>query len=301
VNYAPFVSVFFGLKQMTFRRTLLALAFASSFLVAGCAALPSLSDDIACPADSSCTVIQPDASADASFYDVGPGNEAGGPPTLARASLCEGSCAPDDVKACLLDGGFGDAGYQSCHVVLGVNQKTDTACGKSGQGGEGASCTSGGDCAPSYECVGTGTCRHYCCDESACGALGNYNNKYFCDIATEHAASGAVVPVCNAVAPCQLFSDTCGTGQTCTIVEIDTTTDAGPTTNYVATCDALGEAKTDDSCETQHCGPGLACIGPIGQRTCQELCDSQHPCPSSLTCKMSSQALAQYKVGVCSM
>ena len=45
---------------MTFRRTLLPLSFVSSFLVAGCAALPNVADDIACPADSSCTVIQPD-------------------------------------------------------------------------------------------------------------------------------------------------------------------------------------------------------------------------------------------------
>ncbi len=284
---------------MTFRRTLLALLFGS----AGCAALPSAADDITCPADASCTIIQPDASADGSVYDVGFGSEAGTPPTLSRASLCSGNCSPDDVKACLVvDGGVSDAGTLACRVGLGVNQKTETDCSKSGQGDEGASCTSGADCQPGYECVGTGTCRRYCCDESTCGALSNNYDTYFCDIASEHASTGAIVPVCNAVTKCSLFTDSCGMGQACTIVEIDNTTaDAGPTTNYVATCAALGDAKIDDSCETQHCGLGLACIGPIGQRTCQELCDSQHPCPQSLTCKTNSQALAQFKVGVCGL
>lgn len=289
------VSVFLD-AHMTFRRTLLALLFGS----VGCAALPNVADDIACPVDSSCTIIQPDASADGSFYDVGYGIDAGGPPMLSRASLCIGNCSPDDPKACLVDGGVGDAGPQACRVVLGVNQQTDTDCTKSGQGTEGASCTSGTDCAAGYECVGTGTCRRYCCEESTCGALSTQYQQYFCDIAQEHASTGAVVPVCNAVTKCQLFTDSCAMGQACTIVEIDSTTaDAGPTTSYVATCAGLGEAKIDESCETEHCGFGLACIGPIGQRTCQELCDSQHPCPQSLSCKTNSQALNQFKVGVC--
>lgn len=282
---------------MTFRRTLLALLFGS----VGCAALPNSADDIACPADSSCTIIQPDASADGSFFDVGYGMDAGQPAPLARASLCTGSCSPDDPKACYGDAGSGDGGPEGCRVVLGVNQHTETDCSKSGQGISGASCTSGGDCAAGYECVGTGTCRRYCCDESTCGALSNNYDTYFCDIASEHASTGAVVPVCNAVTKCSLFTDSCGMNQACTIVEIDATADAGPTTNYVATCAGLGEAKINESCETEHCGLGLACIGPIGQRTCQELCDSQHPCPQSLTCKTNSQALAQFKVGVCGL
>ena len=288
------VSVFLD-AQMTFRKALLALLFGS----AGCAALPNVADDICPVGDPSCTVVQPDASADASFGDVTYGIDAGTPAILSRASLCTGSCSPDDPKACIGDGGGGDAGLEGCRVVLGVNQKTDSDCSKAGQGTEGASCTSGGDCAPGYECVGTGTCRRYCCDESACGELSNSYETYFCDVAQEHASSGAIVPVCNAVTKCQLFTDSCAMGQACTIVEIDSATDAGTTTSYVATCAALGDAKMDDSCETQHCGLGLACIGPIGQRTCQELCDSQHPCPQSLTCKTSSQALSQFKVGVC--
>jgi hypothetical protein len=289
------VSVFLD-ARMTFRKALLALVFGS----VGCAALPMSADDIACPTDSSCNIIQPDGSTDASFPDAAPPPLDAGSMPLSRASLCTGTCSPDDPKACAEDGGAGDGGYQACHVVLGVNQQTDTDCTKAGQGIEGASCTSGGDCAPGYECVGTGTCRRYCCDESTCGALSTQYDTYFCDVAQEHASTGAVVPVCNAVTKCQLFTDSCGMGQACTIVEIDSmNVDAGPTTNYVATCAGLGDAKIDDSCETQHCGLGLACIGPVGQRTCQELCDSQHPCPQSLSCKTSSQALAQFKVGVC--
>jgi hypothetical protein len=291
------VSVFF---HMTFRRIAL-VALALALGTAGCAALPSVSDDILCSPDANCAIIQPDASADATFYDVGVGTE-GGTPQQARASLCSGACSPDDAKSCLVDGGVGDAGYEACHVVLGVNQQTATACGKSGTGTEGASCTAGSDCAPGYECVGTGTCRRYCCDDNTCADLtaSNQYDTFFCDVANEHASTGAVVPVCNAVVPCALFTDACPSNQACTIVEIDSTTqDAGATTSYIATCAGLGEAKIGASCETTHCGAGLACIGAVGSRTCQELCDSQHPCPTNLSCKMNSQALQKYKVGVC--
>ena len=119
-------------------------------------------------------------------------------------------------------------------------------------------------------------------------------DTYFCDVAQERASSGAKVPVCNVVVHCSpLKGDQCGANEACTVVEINNGN------NFVATCDALGTSKLGDSCETSHCADGFACIGAIGQRTCQELCDQQNPCPSNATCNMKSQALMQYGVGIC--
>ena len=217
-------------------------------------------------------------------------------------ALCGGKCSPDNALSCA--GDAGDASGESCRIVLGAGQQTEATCSKAGAGGDGASCTSGADCAAGYECVGTGTCRHYCCDDIECSKLTQANQNYetyFCDVESEHASSGAVVPVCNVVQHCALFGDQCNAGEACTIVEISSNLagDGGLNVGLVATCDATGDAKLNDSCETAHCASGLACLGPVGQRTCQQLCDTQHPCPTNTSCNTKSQALMQYKVGIC--
>lgn len=290
------VSVFLG-SIMTFRRT--TLVAVALFAVVGCAALPNGADDISCLSmpDASC-VYQPDGGTDVTFVDGSIPTDVGVAAPPARGGLCAGSCSPDDRTACTTDGGA-DAATESCRVVLGAGQQTEATCSKAGPGGDGASCTSGADCQPGFECVGTGTCRAYCCDDSVCSKMTLENQNYetfFCDVASEHASSGAIVPVCNVVQHCALFTDQCNAGEACTIVEINSGS------SLVATCDAIGDAKLGESCETAHCGAGFACIGTIGQRTCQQLCDSQHPCPTNSansTCNMKSQALMTYKVGVC--
>jgi hypothetical protein len=265
-------------------------------LSAGCAALPNVAgDDITCTVDA-CAILQPDGSADAYFGDAfGPTTD-GGPVPASRAGLCVGDCSPDDPLACVGDAGVDAAPTQSCRIILGAGQKTTSTCGKSGTGGEGASCNSGTDCAPGYECVGTGTCRHYCCDDTTCNkelADASPYDTFFCDIANEHQSSGAVVPVCNVVVHCALFTDSCPANETCTIVEVNNNS------SLVATCAATGTAGVNESCETTHCAQGLACIGAVGLRTCQQLCDQSHPCPSSSTCNTKSQALMNLKVGIC--
>ena len=290
---------------MTSRRLASAGLFALTLGAVGCAVLPdSLGNTCGIKAsttgddDAGCGFVPTgDAASDggAVAWDGG-GDQVGSAP-LARKSLCGDGCNPDNALACVADGG--DAATESCRVVLGAGQQTSSECVKSGQGLDGASCTSGADCAPGFECVGTGQCRHYCCDDTACSALTNTTyNTYYCDLASEHASPGAVVPACEVVKDCQLFGmDQCGAGQACTIVEIE----GGK--SFVATCADVGEGALGDSCETQHCGSGLACIGAIGQRTCQQLCNGQHPCPANSSepyCNTKSPALAQFDgVGVC--
>lgn len=298
---------------MTFRRLVSIALLVGGTGGAGCAALP---DSASGPCLNSTRngecgqLIQSDAGSDGAAldWDASGSADAGVATPLTRSALCGGACEPDEPLACVDDAGVdagadddaGDMGLESCRVVLGANQQTSTACGNAGQNTDGQSCNSGADCAPGFECVGTGTCRHYCCHDDACTTLtkdsGGYST-YFCDLATEHAASGAVVPVCSQVYKCTPFVTQCPTDQTCTIVEIDGGSD------YVATCDASGEGQAGDQCETQHCAANYACIGNIGSRTCQQLCDSVHKCSgTAATCNMQSPALAQFNgtVGVCS-
>lgn len=280
---------------MTFRKSLCAALFVAA---SGCAVLPRAADDTSCLGigDAGC-VAQGDASSGDGYtnsLDGGYGDVGAVPGAGARLSLCQGTttCAPDSADSC--NGDAGDASNEACRVALGTNQQTTTMCVASGTGGDGASCTSGVDCAAGFECVGNGTCRHYCCYDSACTAMSTSYETYFCDVATEKSATGAKVPVCMVVEPCQpLGTDTCGSGQTCTVVEID------DSTRLVATCDVMGKGVLGESCELGQCAAGFACIGATGQRTCQELCNTQHPCSGMLNCNTKSQALSAFNVGIC--
>jgi hypothetical protein len=175
--------------------------------------------------------------------------------------------------------------------------QTAPVCLSAGPGGDGALCSVASDCAAGFECVGNGTCRHYCCDDGPCTTMTNASTNgttYFCDVATENGAPTAKVPACLVVVPCMpLMSNTCYSTETCTIVEIDSSA------SLVATCDTAGTGVLGDSCETEQCAAGFACIGATGQRTCQQLCNAQHPCSGSMNCNMQSEALASFKVGVC--
>ena len=291
---------------MTFR----SVAFAAlAWAVVGCAVLPAaMNDDCASRAnggaEGGCGLISGTDGGGADGYAVPWGDaslDAGAPAVLARASLCAGDCSPDDPLACAGDAGA-DADVpvtESCRVILGVNHSSSAACATAGQGLDGVSCTQGSDCAPGYECVGNGTCRHYCCDDSACTTLSSTTyDTYFCDIASEHPSSGAIVPVCQIANDCQLLSgtDACGAGQGCTLVEIDNGN------SFIRTCADLGDAKQGQSCETTHCAKNLACWGAMGERTCQQLCDDQNPCAlnsATPNCNKSAPQLAKMGVGIC--
>jgi hypothetical protein len=275
---------------MTFTRTLTTLLFASAL---GCAAIPFAGDDIAeCP-DGSCTVPSSDAGIDSLFngYDSGLGDGAVAAP---RASLCGTQCNPDIATACMSTSDAGpvvdDAAIDSCRMVA-AGQAT---CVAAGTGDDGASCMSGADCAPGFECVGAGVCRHYCCTEDTCAALtASSNSTYFCDVAIEKGGySQLKVPVCAAAVACDLLSDNsyCPSGTTCTIVE----TEQNTSLKFIATCDTIGKGVNGDSCETAQCAAGFACIGQIGSRTCQQLCNASNPCGGSATCNITLNM-----VGIC--
>ncbi len=285
-----------GPFTMTFRRSMLTAAL---LCCVGCAVLP-LEATLECPNDASC------GSADAGVPDGyttgldGGYGDAMTPAANARSSLCvQKPCNPSDNTSCnaTVDGGVdaGDAAVEACHMVL-EDQQAAAMCLNAGTGTDGASCTTSTECAAGFECVGKGTCRHYCCSDDPCTTMTNETTTaYFCDVATETAAPYLKVPVCFVQAPCMpLAPNQCYaySGETCTVVEVN------GSMSLIATCDTVGTGGLGDSCETEQCQAGFACIGATGQRACVQLCNAGHNCSGSMTCQ-ASQALMPFNVGYC--
>ena len=226
----------------------------------------------------------------------------------AASKLCEAHggkslCSPDLSKAsdlsysCGGDAGSGDGGGTSvdgiaCRVVLDANSSSSApVCGKAGVGEDGAACTTGGDCRAGFECVGNpGRCRHYCCDSALCATLDTMGKSYFCDVQAETESASVKVPVCQVVQPCELLRDKCAVGMTCALVE---------PSDGVTSCVSVGPAAVGQSCDVTHCAANLSCLGLVGSRTCQQLCDSSHLCPKGLSCVAKWQSLKQLGVGLC--
>ena len=244
------------------------------------------------------------------FYDGGGNGEGGctgcydaglGDATKLRGNpLCNATvfsmCFPDDEKpTCSVSDGGADAGYST--VACRVDPKfSEPMCESMPQApkNEGDSCTNANDCGAGFECVGSPSrCRHFCCDSVTCTAYSKYNaNKpYFCDIQPLASASSQMVPVCQPVAPCNLQTQDCGSGQTCAIVESNGA--------FTTSCVAVGPGKVGDACGSQHCGLNLQCIG-APMPTCHQLCDPKSPqCPNGTTCFHQWPVLDQQGVGVC--
>jgi hypothetical protein len=94
------------------------------------------------------------------------------------------------------------------------------------------------------------------------------------------------------IEPCQLLTPyACAPGETCSVVDA----------NGTAGCIAIGPGVVGDPCDAQHCGDGLACLGPVGQRTCWKLCHTDNPadCASGQTCKTGGALFPDPAVGVC--
>lgn len=277
--------------------------------LSGCAVLPGAADDTLC-----LNCASPDAAGDASFIDGGGLGDGGMGPAATRSGLCLGSCnpknskdtpdnplacAPTDAGTASYDAGSnGGGGDLACRVVQTANDPAVVACESTGSHGDGASCNTGADCAPGYECVGTpGACHHYCCDDTVCTALGVYLNqsgRYFCDVQAETASPDTKVPVCMLAQPCDLLQNMCGDGMTCTLVD--------PSKSDTTSCVSVGTAKEGDSCEIEHCGANMVCLGAIGSRTCHLLCspsDPSHSCASGQTCFTQWPSLQKLNVGLC--
>ncbi len=271
--------------------------------LAGCAVIPISGDDNIC-----LNCATPDASDVALLgTDSGPLDAGTMVPSGTRGSLCIGSCnpkyssdTPDNPNACTVDGGTYLDGSTNgadlaCRVILPPNSNEAVKCVQAGSHGDGASCNSGADCAPGYECVGapTGMCRHYCCSETYCANMTNSSttNKYFCDVQPETASPSVLVPVCMVAQPCNLLQNGCGDGMTCTLVD--------PLNSDLTSCVAIGTAQVGESCEIEHCAADMICVGPYGQRTCRQLCNSTHLCSYPQQCDGQWSQLAKFNVGIC--
>jgi hypothetical protein len=231
--------------------------------------------------------------------DAGASAYVGSP--LCNFSNALSTCNPDEgltAQSCptapVSDAGATDAqappeSYR-CSVDVKANV-TSQDCTPAGRGVDGDACQHGSDCAAGFECVGSGVCRHYCCDYTECDKLGKLT---FCDVQTMTSGTTADtrVPVCMPVMSCKLLlAGYCDQGETCAPVRSDGTT----------SCVAIGPQKVGDPCDRDHCDKDLACLGAPGNRTCYQLChtDSTGECPAGKKCKTSSAEFLDPTIGVC--
>jgi hypothetical protein len=253
------------------------------------------------------TMIQPfapDAALDAGVAEEAmeePAPSSG--PALALpyqgSSLCNASretgCYPDDViSSCYLPpnnasaAATADGGIEptpACHVLSGGVVPRPT-CEQSTVGGMYAStCAHPTECSPGYECVEGGTCRHYCCaGNSAC------SEGLFCDVQPVADSPGTLVPVCLPQIPCVLLNDaTCAPDEQCSVVR----------DNGATSCVAVGMAQAGESCEQEHCARGLVCLGPLGSRRCEQLCNTLKPSCDGGACIGTLPLFPNPTVGVC--
>jgi hypothetical protein len=245
--------------------------------------------------------VTPGAGLDASegSYEAGAVNAYQGSP-LCNASSSKG-CYPDDpasaqtcniaVDAGVHDGEDAGTPY-ACHVSPSANTAVGPVqvCIAAGTGHDGDACTSGGDCAAGFECVGQGTCRHYCCDPTACDGA-----QSFCDIQTilDAPIPDTRVPVCMPVSRCTLLNDDyCAANETCAVVKASDGT---------TSCVPIGPQLVGQECETDHCAADLVCLGPLGSRTCYQLCETSAPsvCQPGQSCVGSAPEFQDPSVGIC--
>jgi hypothetical protein len=223
------------------------------------------------------------------------------------------SCDPDvpvTAVSCNLapDGGAFDpsSGYSNatlaCRVEPATSVATDglgiaTTCSVSGAGMAGTTCKEPTDCAAGFDCVGEGSCRHYCCaGNSQC------SSSDFCDVQALASAATTKVPVCMPIEMpgCDLLSSlsdpptgavACPAGKTCAIVREDGTTG----------CVDIGPQGAGESCDRAHCEAGLACLGALNARKCYALCDAtkSSTCTAPMMCQGGLPLFQDPSVGVC--
>jgi hypothetical protein len=253
--------------------------------------------------------------AGAVFADSGPEAQTIAP-TLQGSPLCNapltGSCYPDDpstAMACGLapDGGAYNAaaGYDNvalaCRVVAttpdAMGNAQAPACAPAGNAGDGSWCKTSNECQAGFDCVGAGTCQHYCCSgNTECGpelpvAIANE----FCDIQATTQATGVEIPVCMPIHPaggCKLLGPSaCASTETCSVVRDDGST----------SCVSVGGAKAGQACDKDHCASSLVCLGTLGQRTCYQLCETSTStqCSATQQCKGGLPLFPDPTIGIC--
>lgn len=242
-----------------------------------------------------------DAALGASAESDGTAGPTGSPlcgaltPAAAATATCDPD-APTTAKACGVapDAQPGDTAL-ACRLLPAVGANTASGvvqpvCAPAGPGGDGSWCKTSSECAAGYDCVGAGTCQHYCC-------AGNVEcvTDEFCDIQPTTQLTGVRVPVCMPIQPaggCTLLATTsCPEAQTCSVVREDGAT----------SCVAIGAQKAGEACETAHCAADLVCLGTPGERTCFELCSTATAaqCSVSQKCKGGLPLFQDNSIGIC--
>jgi hypothetical protein len=243
-----------------------------------------------------------------SGFTQGPTDDAAAPKnSLYRGNpLCHvtgpDTCMPDDdgttrtsnTQTCALPPpDAGDAGsaasFQSpgCRISRG-DGGIGPACLPitSPPGGDGATCESGEQCAPGFDCVagvgqptGDKTCRHYCCSGSCKGHGSQGGGMTFCDIQNLVDVNDKA-PVCMPLKRCKLFGvGECAVTETCAVV-----TESGDTG-----CIGIGDQQAGLSCDDTHCAAKLTCLGQPGSRKCYKLCKvGGSDCGASEVCATST-------------
>jgi len=255
----------------------------------------------------------PDASDAANAPETG--RDAGAAPETMGSPLCNASptmtpCYPDDpdtATAALCheapdggawdpSGGNGDA-QLGCHVEPAAGKPGFApACTPAGSAVGGMECYKPTDCAAGYECIASHTCQHYCCSGD-----GSCSSAEFCDIQSTAGPQPVTVPVCMPIRPsngCQLLKDgSCPDYETCAVVRDDGST----------SCVAVGSARAGNSCDSEHCGRDLVCLGAPGERNCYQLCHTSTSsadsgsttCAMNQSCKGGLPLFVDPNVGVC--
>ncbi len=287
------------------RRIFTLLGFALALELASGCGVQSVSDSTG-GGGSAPNLYVPDAS------NAGEGYDASGDTVVAQAykgsPLCNASfasgCYPDEpttTGACRLspDGGAYVPStldtLLGCHVLAGHVLGGDAAvvqpaCLPAGSRIDGYPCLWPTDCAPTYECVGEGTCQRYCCQGNGRCPRGPLDE--FCDILPLAWAPATKVPVCMPTHPCTLLDDqSCSAAETCAVVREDGTT----------SCVAVGPANVGDGCDDRHCTRGLVCLGGTGERHCNQLCHtgSTDECAAPQACKGGLPLFPDPTIGIC--
>lgn len=207
------------------------------------------------------------------------------------APTCE-SASVDDAGS---SGDSADAGIEGCRIARADDGVAlTTGClPATATGTDGVSCNTGDDCAPGFDCVegdkGGSVCRRYCCAGTCETQMSQNSGTTFCDVQrlvdTAHKA-----PVCMPIKHCKLLeAGACVDNETCAIV----------TASGESGCVAIGSAQAGDSCEEDHCGAGLTCVGQVGNRKCYQLCKvSGNTCAQGLVCKTTT-LFKDPEYGVC--
>ncbi len=209
-------------------------------------------------------------------------------------------CNPDSPTTAMACGLTPDAatddGDVACRVVPASGANTSSGmvqavCAPAGPGEDGSWCKMSAECAAGYDCVGAGTCQHYCCaGNDECVA------SEFCDIQPTTQMTGLLVPVCMPISPasgCALLggSSVCPDAQTCSVVR----------ENGATSCVAVGAQKAGQECDEAHCAADLVCLGTPGERTCYQLCHTSTAaeCSSTQTCKGGLPLFPDPSIGIC--